>query len=278
MKNINKKIISVLIFVAVFTLGAQSTEAQYSTSYNSQSNTRATLSGTVNPGGNTTTAWFEYSNNSNFSNHMETNHQFIGSQNGEYPLTATITGLVPNATYYARIVADNGKSIIRGNVINFTTNGTITNTIVNNPVVTHTNTYTNTVARNQVMYVEAPYQRQEVVYVQAPIQRQAVTYIEVPQNQVYAYNQVYSQNTLPVNYAYLKNNTTNLNTNTLSTNLLSTNTNTVIDYNEDYNNYNNTVTANAFFIGDFLPNNLFGWLILILVVVGIIAVIRRLVI
>lgn len=273
MKNMNKKLILSLIFVAVFAFGAKSVEAQYSTSYNSQSSTRATLSGTVNPGGNTTTAWFEYSDSRNFSNSMETNHQFIGSQNREYPLNATITGLIPNATYYARIVADNGKSIIRGNTITFTTNGTITNTIVNNPVVTNTNTSYN---RNQVMYVEAPYQRQEVVYVQAPVQRQAVTYIEVPQNQVYSYNQVYTQNTAPVNYAYLNNNTTTLNTNT--TNTIAANTNTVIDYNDDYNNYNNTVTANAFFVNDFLPNNLFGWLILVLVVVGIIVVIRRLVI
>jgi len=277
MKNINKNLIFVLIIVAVFGFSTRNTEAQYmnvNTSYTSQGNTRATLSGTVNPGGNTTTAWFEYATTGNFSNYKETPHQFMGSQNREYPLSATITNLQPNTIYYARVVADNGRSIIRGNVITFVTNPTITNTqtIVNSPVVT--NTYTNTVARNQIMYVEAPIQRQEVIYVTAPIQRQAVTYVEVPQNQVYAYNQVYSQNTTPVNYAYLNNN----NTTTLNTNTLSTNTNTAIDYNNDYYNYNQNLTANTLFTNSFLPNNIVSWLILVLILVGIVAVIRRLVI
>lgn len=259
----NKKLILGLIFVAIFAFGAKNAEAQYSTSYNSQSSTRATITGTVNPGGNTTTAWFEYSNSNNFNNYKETSHQFIGSQNGDHPLSATITGLVPNTTYYARIVADNGKGIIRGNVITFTTNQGATNTIVNtnvvhNPVVTNTNTvYTNTAYRNQIMYVEAPIQTREFVYV------------EVPAHQVYSYNQIYTQNQVPVNYSYV-------NTVTPNTNLAQTNT--VIDYNEDYNNYNNTVSANTFFINDFLPNNFLGWLLLILIVAGIVAVLRRIII
>jgi len=258
MKNINKNLIFLLIIIAVFSFGVKNTRAEYmnvNTSYTSQGIAEATLSGVVNPGGYTTTAWFEYATESNFTNYKETSHKFIGSQNLDYPISMTITDLRPDTIYYARIVADNGRSIIRGNVITFVTNPTITNTntFVNNSVVRNTNTVT----RNQVVYVEAPIQKQEVVYVKAPVQTQHVTYVEVPQNQVYTNS-----------YTYDRNINANLNTKI----------STVSDYNNNYNNYNPSLTANTIFTNSFLPNNLFGWLILILIVASIIAVLRRIII
>jgi hypothetical protein len=83
--------------------------------------TSATLSGTVNPNGLSTNAWFEYDTKSDLSAYTSTTQQSIGSGTSALNVTANLTGLNPNTTYYYRIAAQNSAGIQRGAIQNFTT-------------------------------------------------------------------------------------------------------------------------------------------------------------
>jgi hypothetical protein len=84
----------------------------------------ATLNGTVNPGGEATAYTFEYGTNLSFGN--ITTIEFTGNGNSAVPVTAPLTGLSPNTTYYYRLVATNGTSTSNGVVFAFTTSGPAT--------------------------------------------------------------------------------------------------------------------------------------------------------
>lgn len=65
----------------------------------------AILSGTVNPNGNTASAYFEYGTSSSLATYLQTPTQPAGSGTSPYPITASVSSLTPNTTYYYRIVA-----------------------------------------------------------------------------------------------------------------------------------------------------------------------------
>jgi hypothetical protein len=81
----------------------------------------ATLNGTVNPGGEVTAYTFEYGPNLSFGN--ITTVEFTAAGGSPLPVTAPLTGLSANTTYFYRLVATNGTSTSNGVVFGFTTSG-----------------------------------------------------------------------------------------------------------------------------------------------------------
>lgn len=65
----------------------------------------ATISGTVNPNGNSTSFWFEFGTTQSLG--QTTNTQIVGSGNTQISVTGTLTNLENNKTYYYRVVAQN---------------------------------------------------------------------------------------------------------------------------------------------------------------------------
>lgn len=94
-----------------------------------QSPTSAAFQGAVNPGGLATTAHFEYGLDSKYTNpgtsgpvyDQSTPSQNIGSGASNQPVTASVTGLVPNALYHVRLVATNSAGTTLGPDTTFTT-------------------------------------------------------------------------------------------------------------------------------------------------------------
>ncbi len=102
----------------------------------------ALLNGDVNPNGGLTTAWFEYG--ATVSLGLRTVPLPMGSGNGVQPLSAAVTGLLPNTTYYFRAVAQNQFGTSQGAILTFRTlNGTTGGgggTVIVRPVATTTGT------------------------------------------------------------------------------------------------------------------------------------------
>jgi len=217
---------------------------------NTTQKTEATLNGVVNPGGNTTTAWFEYSSNSNFTGLQETDHIFLGSQNKEISISATIYNLSPNVTYYARVVADNGINRIKGNTVTFSTNSGY-NTVISNPIYKNNLNY-KTVLVQEPRLVEKTVLFAEPIYVMGGPQ--------IYSGGAYAYqpyaNVIPNYNTATVNPYVSPENYT---------------------YPENTYDYNNTLAATTVYSNSFLPNNIFTWLILVLILIAIAIIIRKLV-
>jgi N-acetylneuraminic acid mutarotase len=69
--------------------------------------TAATLNGTVNPNFAETNAWFQLSTDYNFNNFNSVGFQNLGSTNNFVPLTYRVENLLPNTTYYFKVVAAN---------------------------------------------------------------------------------------------------------------------------------------------------------------------------
>ena len=92
------------------------------------SSTGATFSGSVNPEGLSATAYFEYGLDPKYSGSpgpivysSTTAMQQAGSDFSVHMVTATVTGLVPNALYHLRLVATNGVGTTFGPDITFMT-------------------------------------------------------------------------------------------------------------------------------------------------------------
>jgi hypothetical protein len=90
-------------------------------SASSVSTTSATVSGSVNPNGASTTAYFEWGTSSTLSTSTATASQSIGSGTSAVSVTANLTGLSANTTYYYRVVGQNSGGTVRGSIVSFTT-------------------------------------------------------------------------------------------------------------------------------------------------------------
>ncbi|MBU3666102.1 MAG: hypothetical protein FGM15_09555, partial [Chthoniobacterales bacterium] len=84
------------------------------------STTSASLNGDVNPNGLPTSIWFEYGVKSDTLT-TTTAVQDAGSGIGPVGKWASVPGLAPETTYYFRIVAQTGTSVVRGSILSFTT-------------------------------------------------------------------------------------------------------------------------------------------------------------
>jgi hypothetical protein len=89
--------------------------------------TAADLAGSVDPDGQATTAQFEYGLDPKYSGGgpivytQTTPDQTVGSDDSDHALSATLTGLVPNALYHVRLVATNASGTVTGPDQTFTT-------------------------------------------------------------------------------------------------------------------------------------------------------------
>jgi Ca2+-binding RTX toxin-like protein len=72
----------------------------------------ATLNGTVNPGGQATTWWFEYGKTTAYGSKTETRSAGNGSANVD--VSAVVAGLTGGTTYHYRLVASNSAGTVRG--------------------------------------------------------------------------------------------------------------------------------------------------------------------
>lgn len=81
-------------------------------------NSVATLNGTVNPNNIPTTAFFEWGL---FANRFtrRTDPVNVGSGSSPLAISSTLTGLIPGAIYYGRLVATNATRITHGDVVAF---------------------------------------------------------------------------------------------------------------------------------------------------------------
>ncbi len=109
-------------FESRFTTGAASSLARpsiNSSSYASVAETTATLSTTVTANGASTSASFEYGTSASFGS--TTTSQNIGSGSSPISVSANLTGLQANTTYFFRSVATNTQGTTYGNTLSFTT-------------------------------------------------------------------------------------------------------------------------------------------------------------
>ena len=85
--------------------------------------TSATLHGSVNPIGEETTYWFEYSTGSLLGSLLPqtTSHTSAGAGSNAVAVTADITGLTTKTTYNYRLVAQNSTGITKGASASFKT-------------------------------------------------------------------------------------------------------------------------------------------------------------
>jgi hypothetical protein len=83
--------------------------------------TSATAGGTVNPGGQTTSWYFEYGTTTGYGS--KTSTQSAGSGTGNVAVSATMSSLNQGTTYHYRLVATNGSGTSRGADGIFTTFG-----------------------------------------------------------------------------------------------------------------------------------------------------------
>ncbi|MBE0568562.1 MAG: hypothetical protein IH577_02650 [Deltaproteobacteria bacterium] len=81
----------------------------------------ATLNGVVNPNGLATTALFEWGTSPTLSSYASTPDQNVGSGVYNVPISAQISGLADETTYYYRVCATNSQSTIRSAITTFTT-------------------------------------------------------------------------------------------------------------------------------------------------------------
>jgi hypothetical protein len=89
--------------------------------------TTAGFTGSVNPGGLPTTAFFQYGLDPKYTGggpvvyDQSTPAQSVGSDFATHIVTASVTGLVPNATYHVRLVATNSAGTSVGTDVVFNT-------------------------------------------------------------------------------------------------------------------------------------------------------------
>jgi phosphodiesterase/alkaline phosphatase D-like protein len=83
--------------------------------------TTATLNGSVNPLGQSTTAYFEYGTSTSYG--TSTAVKTVGSGSNSSNVAIGVTGLKPGVTYHFRIVAKNGAGSSSGSDQSFTTTG-----------------------------------------------------------------------------------------------------------------------------------------------------------
>lgn len=109
-------------FESRFTTGAASSLARpsiNSSSYAGVAETTATLSTTVTANGASTSVSFEYGTSASFGS--TTTSQNIGSGSSPISVSANLTGLQANTTYFFRSVATNTQGTTYGDVLSFTT-------------------------------------------------------------------------------------------------------------------------------------------------------------
>jgi hypothetical protein len=108
------------LYVPISGIGIIPTAPTVSTgSATSVASNSVTLNGSVNPQGQSTEYFFEYGTSMNYGSNTE--RMDAGSGMSNVSVSAQLTGLIPNTTYYFRIVAQNSAGTSYGEKKNFKT-------------------------------------------------------------------------------------------------------------------------------------------------------------
>ncbi len=107
---------------------AASAPAVTTSSTSDVNKSNATLSGTVNPNGQSTTYVFEYGTTTSYG--TQTNSTGVGSGNTPVGVHQAIFGLAPNTTYHYRLVATNATGTTDGADQTLTTPSTTSPTTI----------------------------------------------------------------------------------------------------------------------------------------------------
>ena len=83
----------------------------------------ATLDGSVNPEGQSTTYRFEYGTTTSYGSQAPASDADAGSGSADVPVTGEVSGLSPNTQYHYRLVATNGSGTTHGEDATLTTLG-----------------------------------------------------------------------------------------------------------------------------------------------------------
>ncbi|MFM7088431.1 MAG: hypothetical protein ACKOW9_02785 [Candidatus Paceibacterota bacterium] len=266
MKNISKKIIASAIVLSVLFVGFKANAQNSATS--------AVLNASVNPGGMQTTAWFEYGTNPNLTTWTETQRESVGAFSSARTFSQTVNNLQPNTMYYFRVATNNGYNTFRAQILSFTTGTTNTNNQVvynNTPTTTNVTRY----VVNETKYVDRVLAPQTVymtgtqpMYYQQPVSYQYQPMAYQPTYQTVAYqpastNVVYQPANQVVTYQQP----------TYQSQIAAT----TYKPTTTYTTQSATALAAAPVFGaSFLPNSVFGWLVLIALIFAVVLVARRL--
>jgi murein DD-endopeptidase MepM/ murein hydrolase activator NlpD len=98
-----------------------SAPAVTTTAANTITTSTATLTGSINPKGAATSAWFEFGTGNTLATYNTTASQSVGAGNADINLSANLSGLTPDTVYYFRAAASNSAGTSRGAIQSFTT-------------------------------------------------------------------------------------------------------------------------------------------------------------
>ena len=270
--------------------------------------TNATFNGSVNTGGIQGNAWFEYGTDSSFGNTTTLNaFNFNAPYSGSF--STNISGLSANTTYYVRAVGQNSAGQVYGNITSFTTS--FSNSENNNSMSPTATTTSGSVLSNSILQMNALIltnnsnsadtwfewgttsnlgNKTVVMPVSgAPAIRHTNTLAGLLPGTRYYFRAV-AQNSYGISYGDIlslmttgsaqtyNNNQNNTNTYVVPANTAPTNTVTSTETTsaDNGNLSGNALGANIFGYGGFLPTNLFGWLIIIVLILLIVYLSRRL--
>jgi phosphodiesterase/alkaline phosphatase D-like protein len=105
-------LLSVFLPVGVAVGAANAAPAAVTGPASAVSAVSATLEGTVNPGGQATTWWFEYGKTTAYGSKTTTRN--AGNGTADVDISAAVTGLTGGTDYHYRLVASNGAGTVRG--------------------------------------------------------------------------------------------------------------------------------------------------------------------
>ena len=92
----------------------------------------ATVNGSVNPNGRSTTAWFEWGTSPTLATFSVTSNRSLGSGKTSQAVNAALSGLTSGTTYYFRVAASNSAGIVKGSILSFSTAAALPPTVTTN--------------------------------------------------------------------------------------------------------------------------------------------------
>lgn len=267
--------------------------------------TNATFNGSVDTGGIQGNAWFEYGTDVSFGNTTTLNaFNFNAPYSGSF--STNISGLSANTTYYVRAIGQNSAGKVYGSIVSFTTNSGSGNSMAPTATTTSGTILANNVLQMNAMILINNSNSADTWFEWgttsnlgnktvttpvsgAPATRHINTLSGLLPGTRYYFRAV-AQNSYGISHGAIlsavtsgsaqiyDNNQNNTNTYVVPVNTASVNTVTSTDATSAYNSNlpGYALGANIFGYGGFLPTNLFGWLLIIILVLLIVYLSRRL--
>jgi hypothetical protein len=253
------------------------------------------LNGSINNNNYSSTAYFEYGTNSNLNSYQETNRVNLLPAYGDNNFSQTIYNLNPNTTYYYRIVGTNSNNSAKGSIYSFRTRDVVlensVKTIKGDSVTSSSGRFNalfvNNNRKNSIAYFEygntpnLGYKTEEL-NLGSDSATFSTTITNLSPNTLYYFRPVVINDgqyiygnkfVIETLSAGTVNNTTN-NTPRNEINKVDQNTVTVDDEG-NLTNIDPNLQANAFLNLRFLPQTLFGWILLFIAIMILIILGKR---